>query len=143
VIDRSGRWWTGTGPEDLDEYLRSLTADGYPAERFEQARCVCGGTRFLLDVDADEGCARRTCTGCGAEHFLCDSGDFAEDADLRRGRCPCGEAECEVVAGFSHRGDGGIRWITVGRRCAVCGVLGSPVDWKIDYAPAEHLYELV
>jgi hypothetical protein len=32
-----------------------------------------------------------------------------------------------------------VKWITVGTRCAACGVLGSPVDWKIDYGPTDHL----
>jgi hypothetical protein len=27
------------------------------------------------------------------------------------------------------------KWITVGARCASCGMLGAYVDWKIDYAP--------
>jgi hypothetical protein len=51
------------------------------------------------------------------------------------------------TVGFSHgyvveRGLE-VRWITVGVRCASCGVLGAPVEWKIDYAPTAHLYAQV
>ena len=27
-----------------------------------------------------------------------------------------------------------VRWMSVGLRCAKCGLLGSPVDWKADYS---------
>ena len=49
----------------------------------------------------------------------------------------------ELVVGFSHRDDGTVKWITVGLRCVDCGILDSPVDWKIDYSPASHLYDQV
>ena len=45
------------------------------------------------------------------------------------------EDEGEIGVGFTERDGGEVRWITVGRRCARCGVLGSPVEWAIDYVP--------
>ena len=54
-IDTSGKYWTGTGPEDIDEYLRALTADGYRVDRTVHAKCTCGTDVFALLADADEG----------------------------------------------------------------------------------------
>jgi hypothetical protein len=45
----------------------------------------------------------------------------------------------ELGVAFSLFEDGEVRWITVGVRCARCGILASPVDWKIDYGPSRHL----
>jgi hypothetical protein len=143
VIDRTGEWWKGTSPLDIEEYLRAYTEDGYAADRFEQSRCTCSGAVFRLDFDNEEGCARRTCAACGLQHFICDSGEVAEDATLQATTCPCGRSEFDIIVGFSQRADGNVRWITVGVRCAKCGVLGCPVEWSIDHAPTAQLYEQV
>jgi hypothetical protein len=113
---------------------RALTADGYPVGPVLQSVCACGGATFRLDGDREEGCARRTCLACGRSAFLGDSGEFWADARPARCICPecAGEAH-EVGVGFSLRADGDVRWLTVGQRCVRCGVLGSFVDWKIDY----------
>lgn len=52
-IDTSGKYWTGTGPEDIDEYLRALTADGYRVDRTVHAKCTCGNDVFALHADAE------------------------------------------------------------------------------------------
>ena len=39
TIDKSGRWWRGTEPSDLDAYLVAYTADGYPCLLYT-SRCV-------------------------------------------------------------------------------------------------------
>lgn len=57
--------------------------------------------------------------------------------------CPCGVKLFELAVAFSHRDDGTVKWITVGRRCVDCGILGAAVDWKIDYFPTAHLYDQV
>ncbi|MBL0219237.1 MAG: hypothetical protein IPQ07_35880 [Myxococcales bacterium] len=142
-IDRSGEYWTGTGAGDLDEYLRELTADGYPADRIVHARCGCGHDRFELLVDANEGCAQRACSSCGRKHFICDSEEYWSDADPEETACPCGGTAFEIAVGFSHRADASVKWITVGQRCTKCGVLGAAVDWKVDYGPTEQLYDQV
>jgi hypothetical protein len=139
-IDRSGEYWTGNGAADLDEYLSVLTADSCPADRIVHARCACGHDRFQLMVDADEGCARRACTSCGRPHFICDSEENWSDADPKETVCPCGGKAFEIAVGFSHRGDGVVKWITIGNRCTNCGVLGAAVDWKIDYSPTDQLH---
>jgi hypothetical protein len=143
TIDRSGTFWTGSERADIAEYLRALTADSYPADRVIHATCACGNARFRLSVDADEGCAQRTCTSCKQKHLICDSAESWADASAKPVKCPCGGKEFDVAVAFSHRDDGSLRWITVGERCTACGVLGAAVDWKIDYEPTHHLYEAV
>ena len=60
-------------------------------------------------------------------------------ADVRQSVCHCSGEEAELGVGFSEGQGGETRWITVGQRCARCGVLASFVDWKIDCAPTAHL----
>ncbi|SPL94568.1 unnamed protein product [[Actinomadura] parvosata subsp. kistnae] len=43
--------------------------------------------------------------------------------------------------GFALRGDGEVRWVSVGLRCLRDGSLGVYADWKIDYSPTAHLLE--
>ena len=31
--------------------------------------------------------------------------------------------------------------VTVGNRCAECGILGSLADWHVDYGPSDYLVE--
>ena len=139
TIDKSGQWWKGTEFADVAEYLRDQTADGYPADEVVQSVCTCGHTVFRLEVDEDEGCARRTCAACRKQAFICDSEEFWDEAEPMKLACPCRGRLFEVGVAFSKREDGDVRWITIGRRCVKCGVLGSPVDWKIDYGPTDHL----
>lgn len=142
MIDRSGKWWTGTEAGDIEEYLRSYTEDGYPADRFAQAVCGCGKAVFRLETNDVEGVARRGCVDCGLAHFVCDSDEFASDATLAPVKCPCGGDQFDITVGFSHRAEETIvRWISVGVRCVRCGVLGCPVEWEIDYAPTAQLYD--
>jgi hypothetical protein len=142
-IDKTGEYWAGTEAQDIDEYLRAFTADSYPVDKIVHAACSCGNAIFRLLVDRDEGCAQRACSSCESARHICDSAEYWAEAEPEELRCPCG-ADCyEVAVGFSHREDGSVKWITVGERCVRCGVLGASVDWKIDYAPTEHLYRLV
>ncbi len=144
MIDKSGEWWRGEGFDDVAEYLRAYTADSYPAERIAQSTCgSCRAMVFRLRVDQDEGCAERTCTSCGAVALIADSDEAVEDAELEAVICPCGGDALEVGVGFSLREAGEVKWITVGSRCVACGVLGSPVDWKVNYGPTDHLFDAV
>jgi hypothetical protein len=140
-IDRSGTWWKGTDFGDLAEYLRELTADGYPADRIVQSICACGHTAFRLLADQDEGCARRQCAACGEVAFICDSAEYWEEAEPEKVRCPRKHDVFDVGVGFSMRADepDEVKRITVGTRCVNCGTLASPVDWKIDYSPSSQL----
>lgn len=57
MIDRTGQWWTGEDFDDLSEFLRVVTAEGYPADRILQSVCSCGGTTHRLDADPVESVA--------------------------------------------------------------------------------------
>jgi hypothetical protein len=140
VIERSGERWSGDDFGDLTRYLTEFTARIDPAGRIARSECgTCGGTNFGLQLDDDEGCARRTCTGCGTSAFIGDSAEYWEDAEPGEATCPCGATEFEVGVAFSLRDDGEVSWITVGGRCTSCGLLGVYTDWKIDYRPSGHL----
>jgi ribosomal protein S27AE len=139
VIDRSGEWWTGEGFDDLAEYLRVVTAEGYPADRVLQSVCSCGGTTHCLDADPVESVAQRTCVACGTSAFIVDSDEHWSEARAERWHCACGNDTAELGVAFSLRSDGEVRWITVGQRCSRCGLLDVVVDWKIDYGPSTHL----
>jgi hypothetical protein len=139
AIDDSGKWWKGTEFADIEEYLRILTADGYPAHEVVQCVCTCGHTVFRLEGDQDAGCLLRTCAACKLAHFICDSGEYWDESTPVKVACPCRGRLFEIGVAFSRNQDGEVRWITIGERCVRCGVLGSFVDWKIDYVPADHL----
>src|SRR5438093_3532982 len=143
-IDKSGKWWKGAEFADIAQYLQEYTADGYPAEEIVQCVCMCGHTVFRLEGDRDEGCVRRTCASCGAQAFIADSGEYWDEASPVKLWCRvCRGRLFEVGVGFSKREDGDVKWITTGERCVKCGVLGSFVDWKIDYSPTDHLLRQV
>jgi hypothetical protein len=144
TIDRTGKWWVGTEPADITEYLVAYQAEGYAIDQTRICRCPCGSVAFLLEVDSDEGCAQRTCSACNARHFICDSADYWKEADPRQWACTeYGNRECNLGVGFSlyeeedQRRD--VRWISVGNRCTKCGTLGSFVDWKVGYGHSDHL----
>jgi hypothetical protein len=143
-IDRSGKWWVGTDAGDIQEYLKAYSSDSYPIAEFRKATCTCGGDAFLLLADDDEGCARRMCTSCGEEKYICDSAEYWSDASPEEYKCvECNSAHANIGVGFSLYQDGEIRWLYVGERCAACGVLGCFAGWKIGYAPSKHLFEQV
>ena len=47
-IDKSGKWWIGTGLEDIREYLEAYSADGYPVVEFRGALCPVAAMSFDL-----------------------------------------------------------------------------------------------
>ena len=141
TIDTSGKWWVGSDPEDIREYLDAFTEESYPMNEFRLARCNCGGLVFRLEADTFEGSARRHCLSCGKGHFICDSEDCWDESDPEKWQCvECGADQTNVGVGFSLYDDGDdIRWLYIGVRCAQCGVLGCFVDWKIGYGPSLQL----
>ncbi len=144
-IDRSGKWWIGNQPEDLEEYLRAYTSNGYAIREFRLAKCRCGSVEFGLQADDDEGVARRTCAACKTSHFICDSEEFWADAKPKTWKCECGSKHANIGVGFSMYDDDptGVRWLYVGERCAKCGTLGCFAEWKVALSDALHLLEEV
>jgi hypothetical protein len=145
AIDKSGQPWVGSEPDDVREYLVAYKAERYEVQQTRMCRCGCGSQAFRLEADRDEGCARRTCTACGAAHFICDSAEYWEDATPEGWKCTqCGNDACNLGVGFSlYEAEGAdppdVRWISVGGRCTGCGTLGSFVDWKVGYGPSNGL----
>ena len=147
TIDTTGQWWIGSDRADIAEYLSQIAE--YQVREYRAPVCPCSSETFQLDYDAEEGCARRRCTECKAEHFICDSAEYASEAHLTRLSCvECGSERANVGFGFALREERRFvvfrvfsepKWIYVGVRCADCGVLGCVADWKIDYEPAAHL----
>src|SRR5262249_43906444 len=128
----------------LDAYLCGLTAEeNNSAAYVTHAHCGCSGTVFRVEVDDDNGCARRTCVRCGAKHLMLDSAEFWATADPGSCECPCGADTFEVAVAFSRRDDEALTWVTIGLRCIACGMMGVYTDWKVDYEPTEHLYDAV
>lgn len=144
AIDKSGRWWCGSEPSDLDEYIGEYSADSYPATRIVHASCEKdGGIEFRVRVDDEEGFIERKCSTCGTAVAMLDSAEYADDASPRSVTCPCRGKVFNVAIGFATREDGGVRWVYNGLRCVRDGTLGVWGEWKIDYEPSEHLYALV
>lgn len=144
-INKSGKWWIGSAPQDIEEFLAAYSADAYATEEFRLASCACGSGEFKLEADDKEGTARRTCSRCGREHFICDSGEYWEDAEPETLSCiECNSQHANIGVGFSlYPDDGEIKWLYVGYRCAKCGVLGCFAGWKVAYAPSRQLFDQV
>lgn len=87
TIDTSGKWWKGSSPQDLEEYLRTLSSESYPISEFRLVQCECGSERFLLEASSEEEVARRTCAACGKAHFICDSGEYWSEARPKKYKC--------------------------------------------------------
>ena len=132
-INKRGKWWKGTEFADLREYLRELEPGGYPVDEVRQSVCSCGGKRFRILVDTDDELAKRICVDCGKELFIADSGDYWAEADPKPIRCSCRQDVFEIGVGLAFGGGDWVRWMSVGLRCAECGILSSPLDWKADY----------
>jgi hypothetical protein len=150
TIDKSGKFWKGTGAADIDEFVAAFTADGYPVERMVHSRCAdCSGTTFALRVDDEEGYADRRCISCGRVFHMLDSAEYIDDASPEECACPCGGEEFELAVGYAMvdvvNQDGSpagreVKWVNVGARCVRDGTLGVYADWKIDYGPTDHLF---
>ena len=128
TIDRSGKWWRGSNPNDIEEYLSEYTADSYPTNEFRHCRCRCNGETFLLWSDDDEGAAKRQCAWCGEFAFVGDSGEYWGEASPEAWRCvECGSAHTNVGVGFSVRATtqafAGFTWECVARSVACWAAL--------------------
>lgn len=145
AIHKTGKWWAGSSPDDIKDYLEAYSANGYQSEQFCLARCTCGSFEFRLEADDDEGVAKRTCIECGKEHFICDSAEYWEDAKPQLWKCvECESEAANVGVGFSLYEDReAVRWLYIGERCSTCGVLGCFAGWKIGYAPSLQLLDEV
>lgn len=142
AIDDSGKWWVGTEPADVREYLEAYTEDSYEADEIRMAKCACGSEVFGLDFDDYEGVAKRVCNQCGKPHYICGSEKYWDEAEPKRLRCTeCKSEKFNIGVGFSLYEEDGVRWLYVGERCAQCGTLGCCVDWKVGEGPAKPIMD--
>ncbi len=139
VLRKRGGYWYGAGPEDTRvELQRYSNLNGYRAVRFAEPVCRCGSRSFRLATDEDEGAARRTCTICGATHFMGDSARYAAIAEFTDHGCICSGNEFELLCGVAvYRDSNDVRWFYIGCRCTVCGLVGVFADWKWEAGDAD------
>lgn len=96
--------------------------------------CVCGVRTFRLALDDTQGAAVRTCSRCGVARPIGDSGEYLADASLEECACPCGHEVFEVTAAVSlYEGSDDVRWLYLGCRCPVCGLVAVYGDWKNEF----------
>ena len=143
-IVTSGKWWVGSEPADVREFLSAYSEDSYLIDQYRQSKCGCGSLRFQLEADDNEGVARRTCAKCGKQHFICDSEEFWADADPQHWACiECDSTTCNIGVGFAQYPDSAtsIKWIYIGVRCSDCGILGCFAGWKVGQDDVAHLFD--
>jgi hypothetical protein len=134
ALKKRGKYRYGDGQADIPDEIRRYSKEGYLAEHFRDAVCVCGGKVFRLALDEEEGVAVRTCPACLVEHPVGDSDEFLEDAEPEECACPCGHEEFEITVGVSlYEGSEDVRWLYLGCRCPKCGLTAVYGDWKNEF----------
>lgn len=137
MISVVGGWPMGDGVEDLAEYAKAQGAEGYDVHEVRVCKCAsCGHQVFSVQGDLEERAVQRTCRGCGAEHFIADSGEYWDAMKPAIMVCECDgdgdEEDFNVAVGYSLYGDNeGVRAIAVTSRCVACRRLGYWVDWMV------------
>lgn len=138
-IKKNGYWY-GSHADDITEYLKAYAED--PNLEVKSVQChSCGNDAFAVHLDYDESVVQIRCSKCGTEKVLLDGEEFLEEASLEAMECPvCEKSKAHnVKVGFARRKNGDVKWVYVGVRCHQCGVLGSCLDWKIDYGPTDEM----
>lgn len=133
VMRMDGDWHIGDTSADLGEFLREVGADGYQVHVIRHCICRgCGADVFGVCGDPDEGTMRRTCRGCGREHFVAGSGEYWSDEGIQIMVCACEEEDFNIAVGYSLYADGdGIRSLATAERCVACGRIGSFTSWMV------------
>ena len=110
AIDKSGKWWVGSEPADLQEYLTAYTDSqcAYAATSYRPVVCSCGSERFLLDRAGSV--TRRTCPACGQFKMVCRKVEDWEESEAEEGVEPyscidCASHEANVMVGFANYDD--------------------------------------
>ncbi|BCJ64876.1 hypothetical protein GCM10009779_61340 [Polymorphospora rubra] len=137
VISEVDGGLVGENLEDLAEYARAQGAEGHDVHEVRLCGCAsCGGQVFVVHGDLEQHAARRICRGCGAGHFIADSGMYWDDARYGIMVCECDgdgdEEDFNVAVAYSlYTGGAGIRAIAITSRCIGCGRLGYWDGWMI------------
>ena len=145
ALKKRGKYWYGDSQADIrSELVRYGKADDEAPTQFKDVRCKCGSTTFRLQMDEEQGAAVRTCTECGTSQAIGDSNEYLKGANLEPRGCVCGGDVLEITIGVSlYEGSNDARWLYVGCRCPVCGVLGNYGDWTSEFPDYTRLLERV
>ena len=143
-LEKRGSHWYGQSQADIRmELARYAELVGYPAEHFADARCVCDGRLFSLELDEAAGVAVRSCTSCAVRHAMADGAEFLDDAELEACACPCGAEAFELTVGAALYADSSdVRWLYVGARCPTCDLTACYGDWKCEFPDVHALLAL-
>ena len=135
ALRTKGKYSYGDTQHDLREELADYSkSNGYEIEHFADAVCICGNKTFVLFLDDEQGVAQRVCVACQNEHFIGDSEDYGEDADLEGCECPCGKGEFEISAGVAlYAESDDVKWFYLGCRCVKCELVACYGDWKNEF----------
>ncbi|AGZ45160.1 hypothetical protein [Actinoplanes friuliensis] len=137
MISEVGGWPAGENVEDLARYAMDQGAEGYDIHEVRVCTCAaCGQQVFGVQGDLEERAVQRICRGCGAEHFIADSGEHWDAMKPAIMVCECDgdsdEEDFNVAVGFSlYANKTGVRAIAVTGRCLACGRLGYWTDWMV------------
>lgn len=116
------------------EIIRFSELNGYVAEHFADAVCVCNGRAFGLLLDDAEGAAVRVCNRCDREHPIGDSAEYLDEAELGECECPCGKQSFQITVGVALYADSeDVKWLYLGLRCVKCGLTAVYGDWKNEF----------
>ena len=139
MIDKSKKYWHGDCVDDIDEYLKEYSE--VAAIDVKPVFChTCGSNDLNLRIDYDEEVIQIICPKCGYEKIILDCEDAWEDATPRLIKCmECKGKDHNVKVGFVHRDNGSVKWVYIGSRCTNCGLLGSHLDWKVNYEPTDEM----
>lgn len=139
MIDKSREYWHGDSADDIDEFLREYSE--IEAIDIKPIIChSCGNEHLNLRIDYDEEAIQVKCPKCGYKKIILDCEEVWEDANPRLRKCPeCKSKDFDVKVGFVRRENGSVKWVYIGSRCTNCGLLGSHLDWKINYEPTNEM----
>jgi hypothetical protein len=135
TLKKRGKHRYGDAQADIREELtRYASLNGYPAQHFADAVCVCGVRTFRVALDDTAGAAVRTCSACAIVHPIGDSEDYLADASLDECACPCGADVFEITVAVSLYAESeDVRWLYLGCRCPACGLTAVYADWKNEF----------
>ena len=141
ALTQKGIYSYGDSRLDIQDVLREyIRGNQYPATQFADAFCSCAGNSIFVQLDDEVGAAVRTCLTCQAKHPIADSAEYLAEADLEECQCPCGSASFEMSVGVALYADStDVKWLCLGLRCILCGLVACYGDWKSEYIGCKDL----
>ena len=76
ALKKRGKYRYGDTRADIRAEIRRYSKDNYPARHFADAVCACGGRKFTILLNDDEGAAARTCVACEDQQPIADSAEY-------------------------------------------------------------------